>query len=318
MGRKDKNILVIKTDSLAAFVAAEPAFEAIRAAHPGATISLLTTETLQRIARAAPHFDQVAALPDLRDPAIRKGFVKQLRATKFDRVYDLAGDEQGRKVYAAMGFFKPKLFCAAPAAKPARKAASGISLPELGRLYASASFDAPERLPSFDWAIEARKDSANMQPSWYGISGSFGLLLPSIEPRRRWTVEGYIGVAREMVAADVMPVLVGGRELHEFGDEIAHEVPQLVDLTGKADHLQLVALAQEASFFVSDDAEEHHLVASVGCQGVIIVRGTGETALPEGLHVVRLNAADGMDTVSAEQTWQMINNMGLVPQNSGA
>ena len=46
LGRKQTNILVIKTDSLAAFVAAEPAFEAIRDAHQKSKISLLTAPGL--------------------------------------------------------------------------------------------------------------------------------------------------------------------------------------------------------------------------------------------------------------------------------
>ena len=69
---KSQNILVIKTDGLAAFVAAEPLYEAIRTAHPGARISLLTQSHLQRVARASPYFDQVAAMPDFREAEAKK------------------------------------------------------------------------------------------------------------------------------------------------------------------------------------------------------------------------------------------------------
>ena len=80
-----QNILVIKTDGLAAFVAAEPLYEAIRAAHPGARISLLTQQHLQRIARASPYFDQVAAMPDFRDPESKKAFVQQVKSSQIGR-----------------------------------------------------------------------------------------------------------------------------------------------------------------------------------------------------------------------------------------
>ena len=83
MGRKQNNILVVKTDGLTAFVEADPAFEAIRLAHPKAKISLLTTQGLQRIARASPYFDQVAAMPNMRDGEARKEFVRQLKTSKF-------------------------------------------------------------------------------------------------------------------------------------------------------------------------------------------------------------------------------------------
>ncbi|MCK5745462.1 MAG: hypothetical protein KAH44_04570, partial [Oricola sp.] len=85
VGRKQNNILVIKTDGLTAFVEADPVFEAIRQAHPSAKISLLTTQGLQRIARASPYFDQVAAMPNLKDRDARKDFIRQVKASKFEK-----------------------------------------------------------------------------------------------------------------------------------------------------------------------------------------------------------------------------------------
>lgn len=311
LGRK-QNILVIKTDSLAAFVAAEPAFEAIRDAHGNAKISLLTAPGLQRIARAAPYFDQVAAMPDFRDAEAKKAFVKQLKSAKFEKVYDLAGDDSGRKLRAAMGPFRPKWFAAEPPQKKTGKQKAALLLPQLDKMMDAAGLEQPERLPDFRWAMSARKDSANMQPSWYGISGSFGLLLPGANPERRWSASGYAGLASTMASQGVMPVLAGPKELHQFGDEIAHETPQLVDLTGKTDHLQLAALAQEAAFFVSDHAEETQLALSVGCEGVLIVNS--KDPLPEsiGRHVVVLTANGELTVVEPDFVWRTLSNMGLI------
>ena len=315
LGRKQTNILVIKTDSLSAFVAAEPAFEAIRDAHERSKISLLTSAGLQRIARASPYFDQVAAMPDFRDGEARKAFLKQLKAAKFEKVYDLAGDDAGRRLRAAMGPFRPKWFAAEAAPKKSAKrraapaAALAVDGPRVGKLLTSAGLSAPDRLPDLRWALNARKDAANMQPSWYGISGAFGLLLPGLDPERRWTAAGYAGLAAIMARAGMMPVLAGPKELHGFADEIAHEAPQLVDLAGKTDHLQLAALAQEAAFFVSDDAEETHLALSVGCEGVLIARGASPSA--EGRHVVTLTAPADIGAVAPDFVWRTLSSMGL-------
>ena len=311
LGRRQTNILVVKTDGLAAFVAAEPAFEAIRAAHDEAKISLLTAPGLQRIARAAPYFDQVAAMPDFRDAPARKAFVKQLKSARFEKVYDLAGDEAGRKLRAALGPFGPKWFAAEPALKKSGKYKSAAALPQIDKMMASAGLGAAERLPDLRWAMSARKDSANMQPSWYGISGAFGLLLPGADPERRWSASGYAGLAAMMAREGVMPVLAGSRELHSFGDAIAHETPQLVDLTGKTDHLQLAALAQEAAFFVSDHAQETQLALSVGCEGVLIVRGKDPLPDAPGRHVVMLTASGALDAVAPDFVWRTLSNMGL-------
>ena len=315
LGLKKSNILIIKTDGLAAFVAAEPVFSAIRAAHPSAKISLLTNASLQRIARAAPYFDQVAAMPNLRDAEAKKDFVRQLRTAKFERVYDLACDDLCKKLKASMGVFGPKWFSASPAPRRSAQKKSSADLPRIDRAMASAGIEAPERLPDLSWALEARKDSANMQPSWYGISGSFGLLLPGQSENNRWSAEGYMGLATIMARAGFMPVMAGPKELHHFGDEVSHEAPQLVDLTGKTDHLQLAALAQEAAFFVSDDAAEMHLALSVGCEGVMISNPSLSGSAPAGRHIVTLKSADSQP-IEPAFVWRTLMNMGLIGSSS--
>lgn len=319
-GRKPENVLIIKTDGLAAFVAAEPLFEAIRAAHPQAKISLLTSPSLQRVARAAPYFDQVAGLPDFQVPEARKAFIRQLKNARFSRVYDLCAGEDAKKLFGALGPFRPKWLAVDPAPKKRGrgKGAPEAAIPDTTRLVAEANLNPPERLPDFSWAMAARKDSANMQPAWFGISGAFGLLLPSLDADRRWPAANYAALARRMAGAQVMPVMAGGKELHAFGDEIAQEAPEIVDLAGKCDHLQLAALAQEAAFFVSDSAEEVTLVASIGLAGVVIRKASeGGTAF-DGRHIVTLTTSNGLGEASADFVWRTLDNMGLIPDGRAA
>ena len=315
--KKVENILVIKADGLAAFVAAEPSFEAIRKAHDGAQISLLTQAHLQRVARASPYFDQVAGLPGLRDAEARSVLVNQLKATKFSCVYDLAGNEESRRLQTAMGPFGQKWFSAGPAVRNNKKRRHVEDfVPNTDKVFATAGVAVPERLPDFQWALSARKDSANMQPSWFGISGAFGLLMPGATSERRWSAERYGELARKMAQNGMMPVLIGQKEIHDFGDEVSHHAPEIVDLTGKTDHLQLVALAQEAAFFVSDTAEEVHLAVSVGCAGVLIKKQGEESLSPSGRHVMTLTAAGQLDEADAEFVWRSLDNMGLIPRES--
>lgn len=315
LGRKQSNILVIKTDGLSAFVAADPVFEAIRNSHAKAKISLLTTQGLQRIARASPYFDQVAAMPSLSERDARKEFVHQLKTAKFEQIYDLSANDVSRRLRGAMGPFGPKWFTAEPAPKTSGKGAVSAP-PLLNKLTETAGLAVADRLPDLSWAVSARKDSANMQPSWYGISGAFGLLLPSEAPERRWSAAGYAGLAAEMAKAGFMPVLAGSKLLHHFGDEIAHEAPQLVDLTGKTDHLQLAALAQEAAFFVSDCSEEMQLALSVGCEGVVISPAKTPYAA-QGRHIVTMTAPDSLSAVEPAFVWRTLANMGLLEFGPG-
>lgn len=312
-GQRKEQILVIKADTLAGFVAAEPLFEAIRERFPKAVLSLLTTEDLQRLARASSYFDQVATTPDFSNPVEKKAFATQLKAAKFTRVFDLSSNEATRKVSSAFGPFGPKWFSVAPPAQRGKKKKMADLFPDPAKLCAANEIDAPHRLPNLQWALDARKDSANMQPSWFGISGAFGLLAPGTDEKRRWPAESYGQLARIASEAGVMPVLIGGKELHAFGDIVSEVAPAIVDLTGKTDHLQLTALARDASFFVSDAADEVNLAVAVGGAGVLIKKVGEEGLAPVGRHVMTVTVKRSMGEAAAPFVWQSLNNMGLIP-----
>lgn len=317
-GKKEDQILVIKADSLAGFVAAEPVFDAIRRAHPGARISLLTGEPLQRVARASPYFDQVAIIPDLKDSVARTAFIKQLKTVRFACVYDLASDQDARRIQAGLGPFGPKWHSAV--SPPAGRRSAGdppqSRLPDLSRAMTRAGLDLPARRPDFSWALDARKDSANMKPGWFGINGPFGLLMPCQDKKRQWPAPRYSELALLMSRAGIMPVMVGGRDLHPFADQVAYDAPELVDLTGKADHLQLSALASGALFYVTDAAEEVNLAVAVGGEGVVIRTPAEVGHAPEGRQLLVLTHRDGLDRVEARDVWNALGNLGLLPSDA--
>ena len=240
-----------------------------------------------------------------------------MKSSRFACIYDLAANEDSKRLFAALGPFRPKWRSVAPASRSARrKGTPEQGIPNTAKFSAAVGLDATERLPDFNWALETRKDSANMQPGWFGISGVYGLLMPGLDETRRWPAERYAEFARMMAKKGVMPVMIGAKELHAFADEVAHAAPELVDITGKADHLQLVALAQTAAFFVSDAAEEVHLAVSVGCAGVLIRKAGEEHLTPRGRNVITLTTRDDMGEAKPEFVWRALDNMGLIPRGS--
>jgi hypothetical protein len=84
-------ILVIKLAALGDFVQAFGPFAAIRAHHPGAAITLLTTPPYAELARLSPWFDAVwiDGRPAWSDPAAIWRLFRRLRGAGFARVYDL-------------------------------------------------------------------------------------------------------------------------------------------------------------------------------------------------------------------------------------
>ncbi len=100
-----QRILVIKLSALGDFVQAMGPFAAIRAHHPGARITLLTTKPFVALAEQSPYFDEiwidhrprpweVAGLMRLR---------KMLRSVKFDMVYDLQTSDRSSTYFHIMG-----------------------------------------------------------------------------------------------------------------------------------------------------------------------------------------------------------------------
>ncbi len=84
-------ILVIKLGALGDFAQAFGPFAAIRANHPDARITLLTTKPYAPLARMAPWFDDVweDGRPSWTDLGAVLGLARRLRGARFERVYDL-------------------------------------------------------------------------------------------------------------------------------------------------------------------------------------------------------------------------------------
>ena len=317
MGQKQQRILVIMTDTLAGFVAAEPVFDSIRQAHPEATISLLTTKALERLARSAPYFDQVAASPPMNEKPARQNLIAQVRRTRFARVYDLSSGDVSRKLQSGLGLLMKPKWIGMSGIRSANTLRSGVArLGDVERFCSAGNLASPSRYPQMTWSLDSRKDSANMQPSWYGLNGPYGLLLINRDESQRMSAGQFAALANMMSAAGITPVIIGDQELNGFGDDIAADAPELVDLTGKSDHLQLASLAKNASFFVSDHADEMFLALSVGCDGVLVSPFEDEDLSISGRHVVRIAPAPGRaNEVDPAQIWQTVRNMGLHDNN---
>ena len=86
-----QNILVIKLSALGDVVLSIGAFQAIRAHHAEARITLLTTQPFARLAEASGCFDAVwiDERPPIRRPDRWLALGRRLRRARFDRVYDL-------------------------------------------------------------------------------------------------------------------------------------------------------------------------------------------------------------------------------------
>src|SRR6266568_3426199 len=98
-------ILVIKLGALGDFVQALGPAAAIRAHHPEAAITLLTTAPFAELARRAPYFDEVWIDERPRLSALR-GLLelrRRLRGAGFARIYDLQTSGRSSAYFHLMG-----------------------------------------------------------------------------------------------------------------------------------------------------------------------------------------------------------------------
>jgi ADP-heptose:LPS heptosyltransferase len=267
-------ILVIKLAALGDFVQAFGPFAAIRAHHPDAEITLLTTPPFAALAGAAPWFDRVWSdgRPDWTDlPAVLR-LALRLRRAGFARVYDLQTSSRSSRycwfVGAAAEWSGIARGASHPDADPRRDFLHTMER-QRGQLRAAGITDFPA--PALDW-LQA-------DVSGFALPGGFALLLPGASPLRpgkRWPAAKF----GEVAAALGRPVVIcGGPAEAAIAQEIVALAPGALDLTGKTDLRQLAAVARRAALAIGNDSGPTHVAAAAGCPTLALFGGESDPAL---------------------------------------
>ncbi|MCB4820731.1 glycosyltransferase family 9 protein [Roseicella aerolata] len=278
-------ILVIKLAALGDFVQAFGPFAAIRAHHPKARITLLTTPPYAELAARSPWFDAVWAdgRPSWTDlPAIWR-LARRLRGGGFRRVYDLQTSARSSRYRWLVG--------------------PGVEWSGIAR-GASHPHDNPLR--DLMHTVERQREQLAMagitefpQPdlSWldadiadYALPPRFALLIPGASPGRpgkRWPAAHFAALA----AGLGLPVaVVGGPAERPLAAEILARAPGGIDLTGRTSYAALGAVARRAEFAIGNDTGPTHLVAAAGCPTLALFGPESDPALcaPRGRAVAVL------------------------------
>ncbi len=261
-------VLVIKHGALGDFVLALPAMAAIRAAHAGARVTLLTTAAYAGLGRAAPWFDEVLvdAKPAFWDlPGVWR-LRGQLRG--FDMVYDLQTSSRSSRYFGLAG--RPDWSGIAPGCRyPDAPGRQGLhSRERLAGQLVAAGIPAVGRA-DLGWL--------GADVSRFGLPDEFVVLVPGAaahRPEKRWPAAHFAALA----AALPMPcVVVGG------ADEAGLGIPGL-DLAGKTTMLELAGVIGRAKLAVGNDTGPMHLAAALGVKSVVLFSGASDPALTAPLY----------------------------------
>ena len=291
-----RRILLIKHGALGDVVQALGPMAAIRAHHPGAAITLLTTAPFRDFLAACPYVDAtwIDARPAWWDLPGWLALRRRLRSGGFDRVYDL--QTSGR----SSGYFR--LFAPRPEW-------SGIA-PGASHPHANPDRDAMHTLDRQADQLRAAGIPAVPPPdlSWVpdgpippALEGRrFVLLAPggaAHRPAKRWPVDRFAALARAIARRGLVPVVVGVASEAPIAAAIRVASPETLDLAGRTDLAQIVRLARRASAAVGNDTGPMHLVAVAGCPATVLFSAVSDPALcaPRGAAVAVLRTPDLAD-----------------------
>lgn len=266
-------ILVIRLGALGDFVLSFGPFAAIRAHHPGARITLLTTPPFAELARRSPWFDEVRTegRPGWREPAALLRLFRLLRRG-FDRVYDLQTSRRSSRYRLLVGrgaeWSGIARGASHPHANPDRDRMHTIERQREQLEMAGIAHFPP---PALDW-LEA-------DLSAFALPDRFGLLIPGASPLRpgkRWPAARYAELA---AASDIPLAIIGGAAERGIAAAIRAAAPGALDLTGRTSLFEIAAIARRAAWAVGNDTGPTHLVAMAGCPTLALFGAESDPAL---------------------------------------
>ncbi|MBI3444176.1 MAG: glycosyltransferase family 9 protein [Magnetospirillum sp.] len=271
------NILVIKLGALGDFVQAMGPFAAIRAHHPRAHITLLTTRPFAELGRASPYFDEVWI--DDKPPLWRLDKIlalrSKLRSGQFSRVYDLQTSDRSSGYFRLLGreveWSGIARGCSHPHANPRRDFMHTIER-QREQLAVAGIPQVPP--PDLAWAEAA--------PGRFALATPFVLLCPGGAPHRpakRWPVERFAALACDLARRGMTPVLLGTHKEQAEIEAIRAACPQAVDLSGQTGFADIIALARRAEAALGNDTGPMHLIAAGGCPSVLLFSSESDPAL---------------------------------------
>lgn len=283
-----RRVLVIKLGAMGDFMQALGAMRVVRATHPSARITLLTTEPFEAFAKACPYFDIVEADGRPRDIKGRTDLIRRLRAANYDMVYDFQNNDRTAQYFIGLTGKKPLWSGAAKGASHQHMNSDRADMHNFDRLaeqlvHAGLGPKPPgdptgwiigqDLVPSVDWVRGAFRDPPRFQPAFFGLNGPYALLIPGSSadhPEKRWPMERFLKLATWLADGGVTPVIIGGKDEGDIGAQISRKEPRAKNVVGRTDLFQLATLSERATIAIGGDTGPMHLAAAARTPGVCL------------------------------------------------
>jgi ADP-heptose:LPS heptosyltransferase len=299
-----KRVLIIKLGALGDFIQALGAMRVVRATHPSARITLLTTEPFEAFAKACPYFDIVEADGRPRDIKGRADLMRRLRGAGYDMVYDFQNNDRTAGYFTAMTGKKPLWSGAAKGAShqhmnPNRGMMHNFDRLSEQLLHAGLSpkprgdptgwIIGQDLTPSLDWIRAAFRDPPRFQQEFFNLYGPYMLLIPGSSadhPEKRWPGDRFAKIAKWVADVGITPVIIGAKAEAEVGNQIMKLEPRTKSVIGRTDLFQLATLSERAVLAIGGDTGPMHLAAAGRAHGVCLFAQEWTDTMAHDLHSV--------------------------------
>ena len=268
-----RRILIIKPSAIGDVVHALPVLNLLRRKWPEAHISWLVTPACAGLLERHPQLDEVIRFDrkefgrGWRSPRVALDllrFMWSLRARRFDLVVDLQG--LFRSGWMALETFAPVRVGPANAREGAwlfythRVRTGSDEQHAIERYLTIAQALGCERGPvEFHFAVDDddRAAVAAMVPT-----GPYAVLMPGANwATKQWPVERFAALVEPVRRRfGLESVVAGGPDV----SGLARQIPGAIDLAGKTNLRQLVALLERAALVVANDSGPMHIAAALG------------------------------------------------------
>jgi ADP-heptose:LPS heptosyltransferase len=304
MPKQQPKILVIKLGALGDFIQALGPMKAIRAHHPKAHITLLTTAPFESFAMLSGYCDEIWI--DSKPRWFQfSGWVtlkNKFDRRAFDRVYDLQNNDRTR-VYFKLFSVRPEWVGTAPGSShqntsPDRTAGHAFH----GHVQTLALAGITNiQIDKLEWL------QANI--SSFPVRRPYVLLVPGSAPERlykRWPVEKYARIAKVLASWGYQPVVIGSVSERGLATDILKISPAALDLTGQTSLAQIAVLARTAAAAIGHDTGPMHLIAATGCPCLALFSKESNPMrhAPKGDHVVVLQS-ENITNLKTEKVLQL-------------
>lgn len=296
-----QRILVIKLGALGDLILSTEAFQAIRAAHPQAHLTLLTRRPFVSLAKSMPWFDAVLEDPNPKLVQVSRwlDWRRALRAAGFSRVYDLQINDRSNFYHWLLGPKRPEWCGTARSCSHRRHdhRQDPVQAAERLLLFLESVGVPRQGPPQTDWLTG---DLADL-----GLPPHYVVLVPGCAPQhphKRWPATSFAAVANHLANEDIPCVAVGTTVDEAAIAEIRHSAPHVISLAGKTSIGQLAEVARNAVATIGNDTGPVHIAAITGCPTLVLMSGKTDPVrmLPRGKQVSWLRRDALADLTAAE------------------